>query len=185
MIKAITYEEMVKTVAAFLDSHSGINPNRIINRDGIRGATLAEMISPTQAYSPAANQTLMLFEFVEDQNAENFATVEKDPANMCVIQSYSLHLMLYGNKSPQDAQRVFASFKQGDNAFELRDKGVYVKGVDPIEPVNEFINDTLCLRRDIIVRLQARFVFEEAGDDLGEFDENQGVTVVVQNASNL
>lgn len=183
MIKAITYEEAVKQLAAFLASKSGISPDSIFNADSARGTDLSLMISSTQSYSPRASKSFMLFELRESAE-EDFATVGYTPETMMAIQSYDFHMMIYGNSSPQDAMRVFSAFKQPDNAMALRDAGVYVKGVAPIESMNEFINNTLLLRRDVIAKVQIRAQFDEVAPDVGVFDDSQAITLVVRKAPN-
>lgn len=179
MIKATTYEDMVKDVAEFLDAHSGIDSSRMLNADSIRGTNLSEMISASQSYSPEVSKPFALFEFVENSAEENFATKGESETSVTTVQRYDLHLMIYGNKSPSSAQRLFAAFKQADNALALRDKGVFVTGVAPIEAVNEFVNDTWLLRRDLVVKLQVRFEEDNLVEDPGVFDETQQVSAII------
>ena len=183
MIEAITYEKMVKSVAAFLDDHSGIAPTRMLNADSIRGTDLSEMISSSQSYSPEASEPFALFEFLENSADENFATKGETETVITTIQRYDLHLKIYGNRSPAAAQRLFAAFKQADNALFLREKGIFVLGVTPIEPVNEFVNNTWLLRRDLIVKLQVRFDIEGLAEDPGVFDETQSISAIVLEAA--
>lgn len=183
MIKAIDYEKMVKAIAAFLDDHSGIEPTRMLNADSIRGADLSEMISESQSYSPEASKPFALFEIAENTADGNFATKGEEEASITTIQRYDLHLKIYGNQSPAAAQRLFAAFKQEDNALALRDKGVFVVGVAPIEAVNEFVNNTWLLRRDMTVKLQVRFDIGGVSEDPGIFDESQSISAIVLEAS--
>ena len=184
MITPVTYEEAVKALAAFLDSKSGLDPDRILNADSARGTDLSEMISDSQTYSPSASSSLMLFELIEPGDGEHFATTDKKPSDMMTIQSYDLHLMIYGNSSPNDAQRISAAFKQPDNAYSLREKGLFIDGVSEITPVNEFVNNTLLLRRDLMIHVKTRQIFKNIVEDPGEFDETQSITLVVRTASN-
>ena len=183
MIAAISYDGMIKAIAAFLDEESGVSSDRILNADSIRGADLAEMISSSQSYSPIAGSAFMLFEVVE--NPENdFLTQGKSASKMDAIQTYDLHLKIYGNSSPSAAQKASLAFKKPENAMSLRDKGLFVNGVMPIEAQNEFINNTWVLRRDIIVRIQARSEYEDASQDPGFFDETQAIDALVINEAN-
>lgn len=184
MIKATTFEGMVKTVAHFLDLHSGIDQNRIINKDSVRGADLAEMISSDESYSPSASSAFMLFEFVENPD-NDFISPGETVSKMENIQTYDLHMLIYGNGSPSAAQRVSAMFKRPELALALREEGVFVNGVAPIEPQNEFLNDTWVLRRDVFVRMQIRIEIEDSSVDPGVFDETQSIAAVVVNAAKL
>lgn len=178
MIRAVDYEQVVKTLAAFLDENSGLSTERILNADSIRGTELAEMISSTQSYSPTAKNSFLLFELIENQNQEmNFLTSGSTSESMMSIQAYDFHLMVYGNSSPTDAQKISLLFKQEDNAIDLREKGIFINGVAPIEAINEFVNNTLYLRRDIFVHLQVRYQFDEIGKDPGYFEESGDLTV--------
>ena len=180
-LKAITYEEMVKAIASFLDSHSGVDPKRILNAASIRGADLSEMISSSKAYSPMAKTAFMLFELVENRE-EDYITKGEKTTSMSTIQTFDLHLMIYGNASPSAAQQVSAAFKREENAMALRDLGIFVNGVVPVEAVNEFINNTWLLRRDVVIRLQARFEFDDPASDPGVFDDAQTIQAIVVEA---
>lgn len=178
MIKQTDFEGMVKTVARFLDAYSGIKPSNILNADSIRGTDLSEMISESQSFSPKANSAFMLFEFLENPEDDYITSGEKE-GNMCTIQSYDLHLKIYGNSSPDVAQRVSALFKVPDIALSLRDEGVFIKGVSPIVPMNEFVNNTWLIRRDLVVKTQIRFEIQSLSEDPGVFGDIQGISVVV------
>ena len=108
-----------------------------------------------------------------------FITKGNDDNNMMTIQTYDFHMKIYGNTAPTDAQKVSALFKQADIALALRDMGAYIKGVSPIEPINEFINNTYLLRRDLIIQIQAKHEFDNIGPETGYFDEAQDVSLVV------
>lgn len=183
MIKSITYENIVRTLASFLDNYSGIDPIRILNADSIRGTDISEAISSTEMYSPEASPSFVLFELLEDQNDANFSTKGEEESDMDRIQSYNFHLMIYGNSSPMDAQKISSLFKQPDCALYLRDCGIFISGVDPVEAINEFINNTLLLRRDLIIKLQVRHEFKNVGIDVGYFEEDQQILTVVENVS--
>lgn len=183
IIKSTDYEGAVKTLASFLDEKSGLDPNRILNADSIRGTDLSEMISSSQSYSPNAGGVFMLFELIENQNDEHFATTGSAQDSMMTIRSLDFHLMIYGNRSPDFAQRMFALFKSGDNAVALREEGVFVNGVESVEAINEFVNNTLLLRRDLIVKIQIRTDVLGAGEDVGEFEAPVPDWLVVQKIS--
>ena len=179
MIKSINYETTVKNLAKFLDTYSGLAPDRILNADSVRGTNLSELITPTQAYSPEVSTSFLLFELIENQNGDNFITKGDHDNEMLTIQTYDFHLMIYGNSSPNDAQKISALFKQAEIALGLRDLGVYIKGVSPIEAINEFINDTLLLRRDLMIQIQTKHEFNDIGPATEYFDDAQSVSLVV------
>lgn len=185
MIEPISFENIIKKLAKFLDTYSGIDPDRILNADSIRGTDLSEMIGESQAYSPNASKTFMLFELIENQEEDNYVTKGKTSTEMETIQTYNFHLKIYGNNSPTDAQRIASCFKQENNALDLRENGIFIRGVSKIEPINEFINDTLILRRDLIIKLESRHVFQNIGEDVGYFNENENIEVIVKNLSTI
>lgn len=179
MIPSINYENIIITLGSFLDTYSGINPNRILNADSVRGTDLGELISSTESYSPTLGSSFVLFELLESTEDDNFVTKDENETNMITIQNYNFHLMIYGNSSPNDAQKLSALFKQSNNALMLRDKGIYIRGVSRIEPNNEFINNTLILRRDLFIRLECKNTFEKIGKDVGYFDDSQNIDIIV------
>ena len=185
MINAITYEVIIKILGKFLDTYSGLLPTRILNADSIRGTDLSEIISGTEMYSPGVSTSFLLFELLENQNGDHFITSGETNNNMMTIQSYNYHIMIYGNQAPTDAQKISTLFKQSDSALELRDSGIFIKGVSSIEPINEFINNTLILRRDLLINLQVRYDFSNVGKDNGYFAENQDIITIVESVSKI
>ena len=177
MIKATTYEDMVKAVVVVLDTYSGIDPNNIFNSDSIRGTDLS-VVSGDEAFSPSAGSAFMLFEFVENLE-DDFVTKGETPDAMDTIQSYSLHMMIYGNESPNVAQRLRALFKTPKIALGLREKGVFVNGIEPVESVSEFLNNTWMIRKDLNVTLQRRSEMKDEAIDPGVFEETQQPSVII------
>lgn len=164
MITPITYEDIIKTLGKFLDEYSGLNPIRILNADSVRGTDLSQIISETEMYSPALSNSFLLFELLEDEAGEHFLTKGESEQEMIAIQTYNYHLMIYGNHAPRDAQRIASIFKNGDLAMKLRDSGIYIDGVSTVSAINEFINNTLIFRRDIDIKVQVAYKFDDIGD---------------------
>ena len=185
MIKAITYEDIIKTLGTFLDTYSGLAPTRILNADSIRGTALSEVISSHEEYSPDVSSSFLLFELLENTDGDHFISKGKEEQIMMTVQSYIFHMMIYGNQAPKDAQKISAIFKEEGCALELRDSGVFIQGVSPVDPINEFINDTLLIRRDVIVKLQCRHEFGNVGKKDEYFDENQEITTITKVVSEL
>lgn len=178
MIKAITYDEIVKVLAKFLDDNSGIYPTRILNAASVRGTDISQVISETETYSPEMSNSFLLFELIEDENGEHFVTKGESETDMTTIQSYIFHLMIYGNKSATDAQKISAIFKTSDLVLGLRDEGIYVNGVNPIQSNNEFINNTYLFRKDIDINIQVRYNFENIVEDPEYFESLLGLYVL-------
>lgn len=185
MIEAISFEDIIRKVCKFLDTYSGVDPKNILNADSIRGTDLSEMINESSAYSPNASNPFILFELLENQEEDNYITKGQTSTEMETIQVYNFHLMIYGNTSPTYAQKIAALFKQENNALSLREDGIFVKGVSKITPNNEFINNTLILRRDLIIKFETRHHFEDIGEDVGYFNETDILGVDVKNISTL
>ena len=183
IINNTTYEQIIKNLAKFLDTYSGINPNLILNKDSIRGTNLSVIISNSKAYSPNAGTEFLLFELLENPNDENFITKDEGENEMMTIQNYDFHIIVYGNKSGEFAQKISAIFKQSDDALLLRDLGIYVHGVSPITSENEFINNTYILRKDLIIKLQVRYKFENIGQSVEYFAEDQDISPIIKVAS--
>ena len=183
MIKAIKYEDIVKILAKVLDNNSGLDPKRILNADSVRGTDLSQYISSSETYAPDVSDSFLIFELLENQNGDHFVTKGEDDS-MITIQSYDYHLMIYGNSSPTDAQKISAVFKKENIALSLRDEGIFVNGVTGVEAINEFINNTYILRRDLIIKIQTRYVFENK-ENIEYFDPNQNVDPVVKDISKI
>jgi len=180
MIPAITYTDIIKKLGAFLDKYSGLNSLRILNADSVRGTDLSQLISESETYSPKLSNSFLLFELLENPNKDHFITKGENENRMMAIQSYNFHLMIYGNNSPIDAQRILTIFKNEDLVLNLRDSGIYVDGISPVESINEFINNTLLLRRDLDIMIQVRYQFDNIGDPVEYFEIPSEIISVIK-----
>lgn len=184
-IKPVTYKKIIVGLAKFLDKYTFLDPNRILNADSIRGTPLTQYLSDNRTYSIEAGNSFLLFELLEDPDSDNFITKGDRETSMMTVQSYKLNMMIYGNSSVTDSQRISTIFKQANLALELRDKGIYVKGVVPIIAANEFINDTYILRRDLTVDIQVTYLFDDVSEDEGYFANNQEIDLIVKRTSEI
>lgn len=170
MISATTYKDIIITLGKFLDEKSGLNSQRILNADSVRGTDISQMINSTESYSPAQSDSFLLFELLEDTSGEHFVTPGQREQDMMSIQSFNFHIMIYGNNSPMDAQKISTIFKNADLVLGLRDSGIFVNQVSAVDPINEFINNTLLIRRDIDIKIEVRFQFDNVGPEPEYFE---------------
>lgn len=178
MIKATTYKETVKKLLEILETYSGIDTNRIFNALSVRGTDISVIISENEdpiSLSPNLSESFVLFELIEDPTGENYITPNGD--KMDTIQTYIFHLLIYGNQSVMDSHKISTIFKTPNIALELRNSGIFIKGVSSIEPNDEFINDTLYLRRDLDISLQTRYSFDMVIPDVEYFENFEGLIV--------
>ena len=183
MISPITYEKIIKKLAEILDRYTKIPSERILNSDSIRGTNLSEYIDTDIVYSPSASDSFLLFELLEDMNGEHFVTKGKDDKGMLTIQTYKFHIYIYGNHSSTDAQRISAIFKTEEIVLDLRNAGIFIVSISPVEQIKEFVNDTLLLRRDLEITLETTHQF----DDLNSNDEyfEQLTEIIVRSKSDV
>lgn len=179
MIKKISYPDIVKNLVKVLEDYSGLRKTSIVNLVSISGVDLGELISESEQYSINASDSFLLFELLEN-NSDNYVTKGSKNDQMEYIQSYDFHIIVYGNNAPVDCQKISALFKQENIALFLRDNGIYIKGVSPIDPRTEFINNTLIVRRDLMVRIYCRNEFDNIGIPTDYFDKKQKIGICVK-----
>ena len=174
MIKPISYEEIIKVLRNTIIENSDLPAERVLNALSARGTDLSEILNHTQVYSYSLKDVFILFELLKDENGNNFVT-KKDDNSMLTISSYKFHIMIYGNGSNDYSQIIRSIFKQSSVALDLRGMGVHVTSVSSGETLNEFINNTLWLRNDIIVYIET--VYESINKKEQEyFDQNYNIS---------
>lgn len=156
MIKEINYKEINILLRNTIIENSDIPEKKILNALTTRGTDLSETINNTQVYSFSANDVFLLFELLKDETKDNFVT-RKDDNSMLVISSYKFHLMIYGNGSDDASKIIRAIFHQSSILNNLRDNGIFVTNISSGESINEFINNTLLLRNDLMLNLETVF----------------------------
>ena len=93
---------------------------------------------------------------------------------MIVVSSYKFHIMIYGNGSDDYSQIVKSIFHQNLVLNNLKENGIFINDISSGESINEFINNTLLLRNDLMVNLET--VYESKNKQQNEyFDQNYNI----------
>lgn len=156
MIKPISYEEIIKVLRNAIIENSDLPAERVLNALSVRGTDLSEILNHTQVYSYSLKDVFILFELLKDQNGDNFVTPKNDEY-MLTVSSYQFHLIIYGNASDDCSQKIRSIFHQGSVVSDLRENGIHITTVTSGETINEFLNNTLWLRNDLIINFQTTF----------------------------
>lgn len=173
MIKAIRYEDIIKNLRKILSKQAEIDIDRILNAFSIRGPELTKILNGEEEMSYDATDCFIIFELNEDVNESNVAIVNNDNT-IDYNANYTFLMKIYGNSSYYISQKICTRFKTEQVVNELHDLGIYLKGISNPSSVNEFINDTMWLRKDITFNLQVRHNIINLNDDKENFNTNCG-----------
>ena len=143
-----------------LIQNSRVRETRILNALSARGIDLSDIINDTIYDSYSMSDVFILFELIKSLDGDNYIT-EKNDDYMLSINTYTFHIMIYGNKSEECSQYIKSAFKQEEIVSELRDKGIFIRGVSTGESINEFINNSLWRRTDLNITLTTTFEIEK------------------------
>ena len=181
MLKLNKYEDIIKIIRKFIIDEGKIAGERVLNNESVRGADLSKFITETheQMGSINLNDAFIIFELKENEDSSlNFITKDKN-GQMINISAYDFIIRCYGNGSHVLSKRLQTLFRVPDNASFLESKGVYVVGVSAIEQAKEFINNTVIVRCDFQITVQASLDISVKEDEI-TFREVQNVNLDVR-----
>lgn len=164
IIKNVLYEDIVKLVRKTVINILGINANRVINSSSVRGADLQKAIDASKFDSFSLNDVFIVFDVTENDSDKYYVVPEENDGSTSSISSFDFNLKMYGNGCHNYSQKLLCGFKDQEILVDLREKGIYVKGVTHPRVHNEFINNTLWTRSDITINVRVRFNFATKDD---------------------
>ena len=183
MMKAINYEDIIKLLRTSIIDNSNITASKVLNALSVRGTDLSQIINNTKVYSYSAKDVFLLFELLKNDSGNNFVT-KKDDNSMIVVSSYKFHLMIYGNGSDDFSQIIKSIFHQSSVLNNLRDNGIHILNISSGESINEFVNNTLLLRNDLMINLET--IYESKNKhDAEYFDIDYNAENIMLNVKNI
>ena len=156
MIPSITYEDIIRKLRPKISEQTGIPLDRIHNAVSVRGADLYKLISETESMSYSLGDVFIVFELVEETDELNTVLHEVDES-ISSIACFNFNLKIYGNACHQVSQEILMRFKTEDVAFNMRNEGIFIRGISFPTSINEFINNTVWPRCDMSIKIAVRF----------------------------
>lgn len=169
MIKSV--EQTILLLRPIIAMNAELNLNDVINADSIRGPELTKIVNGQKvAYQPHEN--VIIFELTEDRSLDYVETFEEDN-KVHTIDSYSLHLTIYGDDARTLAKKLKARLLSQKIRSDLSEQGISISTISPIEPSTEMINTTRYIRRDMTIN----FITELKFDLIDDYEEIETVRV--------
>lgn len=175
MIGIITDEkELAKQWMQMLAVQSEVHIDRIVNGLSIRGVDLSKRITSTVKLSLDLSDAMIIFEIVtEDTPDEQFSELEEDDT-ITMYSYYKLKLTIYGMYCSQIAKKLKARLETQKCRQYLFDKGIYFSKVSGLQPVNDFMNETIWPRVDMSIDFGCRLNITQI-DDYNSYEEMQKI----------
>ena len=164
MIPSITYEDIIRVIRRNLINYLGIDNNRVLNADSVRGTDLTKIINDSESTSYNLNDLFIVFRLKED-DSEKYVILKEEDGTMSSISSFEWIMNIYGNACHSFSQSLLTLFKEENFLNSIRENGVYIKEVKAPRFMNEFINNTMWARCDISITIQVRFSNEELSNE--------------------
>lgn len=170
MIKSVNYTDIIKAVGNEIIKQANIQRARFANADSVRGADLKKILSEVNVQSIDLQDVFITFELLEKDNEDN-TIINEDNNTISVFACYSFMLHVYGNMSSQMSQMIRARMRLPEVATSLKQKGIFISGVENVGNAKEFINNTLWPRCDISLEIKVRYNFKNL-QDIEYFNSN-------------
>ena len=123
--------------------------------------------------------SVIIFELTSRPNSESNVTYENSENNLTYYRAYNLKVMIYGDDSPNVANKLFARLNSEIVKDNLQQLGVNIENITNPESVNEYINDVMWLRNDINIELGCKFEISQVSDETS-FDSLSDLKIIIQ-----
>lgn len=175
MIKSINdLHELTILLRSQLIEQSQLPSDYVINGLDTYGPELIKYIEDLDIYKGyELEDTVIVFELYAN-NDQNITTDEENDI-MYSFNSYTLHLIIYGENSNVMSRIIKSRFESEEVRLLLHDDGVHLVKVDLLGDINEFINERIWLRSDVNINIMVRYEIEkvskiESMDNLKELE---------------
>lgn len=156
-------ETAIKVLRKTLMSITGLANEYIINGESIRGAELVTIKNGQKV--PIGYGETCIVTYVNP--TDEMSIIQSEDTSE-TLQSYELHLIIFGDENKKMASKIKANFYQSYLLDTLREKGIDILRVGSIENGSEFLtSDTYVVRSD--VRIAFNVIIE---NDMALVDNN-------------
>ena len=157
----------IKAWRKILMNITDIPNNMIISGESIRGSELVTIKNGQKV--PIGYDEDCIVHYVDP--TDDLSIVDTS-SELSTIQSYELHLVIYGNNCKKVAQKIKSNLYTREILDELTENGIGLLGIKPVENTSDFMTDnTYVLRYDLRILFDCQFEDDRKIDvvDIEEF----------------
>ena len=169
-------KELEKILRSEIITQSELDEKRVANSLSIYGETLDKLLNNSIADSYEKTDSVILFELSNRDNPSDISYTDTEE-NIIYNKSYRLNLIIYGDSSPDIANKITMRFRTENVRDNLFNEGVYIEEVTDPSSFNEFINDVMWLRTDLSILLTATFKLSQINKS-EEFKELSDLKII-------
>lgn len=154
--------EAIITWRSVLMKITGLSKEYILNGESLRGPEL--VVIKDNKKIPISNTEIAIIHYLDP--IDEISVVDSN-SDLLLNQSYELHLIIYGNRCRNVAQRIKSSIYSQTILEMLRDGGIGLLGIPSYENTSGFRPDnTYTLRYDVRIRFDCVLKTESLEDDI-------------------
>ena len=147
-------DDAIKIWRTILIEITGIKKNHILNGESIRSPELVTVKNGQKI--PIGYDETCIIHYCDP--IDDISVVDTSNVNE-TIQSYELHLIIYGNCCKKVSQLIKSNLYTRNILDELTENGIGLLDVPPVENTSEFMTEnTYILRNDLRIRFDCAFV---------------------------
>lgn len=180
IIDAITNPlEIEKIIRNEIIKQSGLDSSNVLNGISIRGQDLIKSIGDNIFVSYDAKDSVIIFEVVFNPSSSNNVSMTEEDESITVYASYNVNIIIYGNQSNYIANLLKSRLLTSQSRNNLQYQGIYLADISNIEPMNEFINDSLWVRNNLTLNISCRFNYSqvETENEISQLDLNKFIII--------
>lgn len=146
-------DEATKAWRKILSKISGIPNNMILNGESIRSPELVTIKNGQKV--PIGYDEDCIIHYIDPTDK---ISVVDTSVELKTIQSYQLHLIVYGNNCKKIAQTIKSNLYTREALDLLSENGIGLLSIEPLENASEFMTETtFVLRYDIKINFDCEF----------------------------
>lgn len=143
----------IKAWRKILMNITDIPNNMIISGESIRGSELVTIKNGQKV--PIGYDEDCIVHYVDPTDDMSIVDTSSE---LSTIQSYELHLVIYGNNCKKVAQKIKSNLYTREMLDELTENGIGLLEIKPVENTSDFMTDnTYVLRYDLRILFDCQF----------------------------
>ena len=167
-MKSLTdLKEINKILRTVIIAQSQLLSANVRNALSLHGEDLEKLIEGTVYNSYEVTDCFALFELKYRDSSNNISFTNTDQTNdpVTIQNSFAFQVMIYGNASPTTAALFTARMRTAKVRQDLMTQGVYIERVENPVSINEYINDSMWIRTDVVINISCEMLVQQVSND--------------------
>lgn len=154
-------KDIIKILRNTVIEQANLDGKFVLNALSVRGAMLNKSTEQQIYQTFERTDLFILFALIEHETSDNVTIDNDDKTGSIRYVSYQFNLSIYGEAAGMTVQLLQTRLLSNEVRVSLYNQGIKLQNIDEPTSSNEFINNTLWLRKDMSINIAVRLDFKD------------------------